>query len=251
MAQPTQLIFSENPGSLPATYTVPAGLGILLSSVFARFDGGGAAGDFVPCLDLLSQDGKIISRVAVTQTLSAGDLARVTWAPFLRRQASTPAPAGSFSSCIGVAGGGSVLTGATKTANFGTGSVGTNDATFFPGTGGSGGMLIQQTDATWFYWFTCFLDAPVKAGVHRFNGIVQSADAPSIPFRAQTRLELAVDSGGTDPHDSAMQLQDAVSCTTTGSDFELSCTYFNDTAFTQVVAGFGFWAVKLGAGFSF
>lgn len=86
MASPVQLIYTDQPGTLPATYRVPASSEIVLSSVFARFDGGGAGSAFQPTLDLLSQNGNIIARVAVTQTLVAGDLARVTWAPFLRRQ---------------------------------------------------------------------------------------------------------------------------------------------------------------------
>lgn len=89
----TQLIFTDNPGELPATYTVPSNSDFQLSSVFARFDGNNAFSDFVPTLDLLSQSGQLMARVAVTQTLVAGDLARVTWAPFLRRtSSSTPPP---------------------------------------------------------------------------------------------------------------------------------------------------------------
>ena len=92
MATPTQLIFRESPGSLPATYQIPPSLELVVSSVFARFNGTAAAGSFVPCLDLLSQDDKLISRVAVAQTLAVGDLARVTWAPFLRKQATSSTP---------------------------------------------------------------------------------------------------------------------------------------------------------------
>lgn len=90
MPTPTQLIYTDNPGTLPATYVVPASSEILVSSIFARFDGAAAGGEFVPTLDVLSQSGTLMARVAVTQTLQAGDSARVTWAPFLRRQIRNP-----------------------------------------------------------------------------------------------------------------------------------------------------------------
>lgn len=96
MTARTQLIFTDNPGDLPATYTVPPSLEIVISSVFARFDGSGAGGDFLATLDILSQNGNLVSRVAVnSQTLAAGDSARVTWAPFLRRPAASAAPSGA------------------------------------------------------------------------------------------------------------------------------------------------------------
>jgi len=81
----TQLIYTDAPGAVPASYTVPPGSTIKLSSVFARMDGTGAGGSWAPTLDLLSQSGNLMARVAVTKNLAAGDSARVTWAPFLRR----------------------------------------------------------------------------------------------------------------------------------------------------------------------
>lgn len=87
----TQLIFTDNPGDLPASYTFPPGLAVALSSVYARIDGSGAGSDFRPVLDLLSQNGHLIARVAVQQTFVAGDSGRVTWAPFLKPSATTSA----------------------------------------------------------------------------------------------------------------------------------------------------------------
>lgn len=84
MPTPTQLIYTDQPGSLPATYVVPASSEITVSSIFARFDGGAASGSFVPTLDILSQSGALMARVAAQTTLAVGDSARVTWAPFLR-----------------------------------------------------------------------------------------------------------------------------------------------------------------------
>lgn len=163
---------------------------------------------------------------------------------------ATP-PSTSFSTCIAEAGGGVVAAGGSLQANFAAGSMGTNDGTFFPGFGGGNGVLVQQTDATWLYWFSCELDAAVQAGAHRLNETILSGDIPPRPFKAQTRTELLAATGGTDPFDTSLYLQNAVSVTTSGSDYELTCTYFNDTLANQTVNGFGFWATKLGAGFSF
>lgn len=99
MAAANQLIFRDENLNLPDEYTVPASLSLSLSSVFARFDGSGAAGSFYATLDLLSQDGHIMARVAARQQiLAAGDLARVTWAPFLRSSpaATTPSAGQSY-----------------------------------------------------------------------------------------------------------------------------------------------------------
>lgn len=88
-----QPIFRENAGALPAEYVLPAGLDLVLSSVVARFDGAGAAATFVPVLEVLTQDAKLIARVRPDQTFAVGDTGVVTFAPFLRRQAAAAAAA--------------------------------------------------------------------------------------------------------------------------------------------------------------
>lgn len=92
-----QLIFTDNPGSLPATYTIPPGISLEISSVFALIDGSGAAADFLPCLTILSQDDKVVARVKQDDTYATGDTGDATWSPFLRTPgSSTPPPPGSF-----------------------------------------------------------------------------------------------------------------------------------------------------------
>jgi len=83
-----QLIFSEMPGEIPASYQLPAGLDLVLSSVVARFNGAAAAATFIPVLEVLSQDGRLIARVRPDQEFAVGDTGVVTYAPFLRRQAN-------------------------------------------------------------------------------------------------------------------------------------------------------------------
>ena len=87
----TQLIFTENPGSLPASYTADTDIGI--QSILARIDGSGAAGNFLPTISIYSQDGKLIARVPSDITYAPGDTGVVSWTPFLARRVSA-APVG-------------------------------------------------------------------------------------------------------------------------------------------------------------
>lgn len=83
MAEPkTQLIFSDNPGGLPATYVIPPGLELVIESIVARFNGAAAAGAFLPCLGVYSQDDKLVGRFHPGQALQIADTAVVTYAPF-------------------------------------------------------------------------------------------------------------------------------------------------------------------------
>ena len=77
-----QLIFSENPGALPADYVLPPGLDLVLSSVVARFDGSSASGTFIPTLEVLSSDNRVIARVRTDTEFDVGDTGVVTFAPF-------------------------------------------------------------------------------------------------------------------------------------------------------------------------
>lgn len=79
----TQLIFTENPGAIPADYTLPPKLNLKVSSVLARIDGSGAAAAFLPCLSIYSQDGHLMARRKAGQQFAAGDTGVVTWASFL------------------------------------------------------------------------------------------------------------------------------------------------------------------------
>jgi len=92
VAPPVQLIFTDNPGGLPATYTLPPNLDLDLASVRAKIDGTGAGGSFLVCLSILSSDDKLMARVPLDTTYSAGDTGEGTWAPFLRSQSTGSTP---------------------------------------------------------------------------------------------------------------------------------------------------------------
>lgn len=100
MAQRTQLIFTDNPGALPASYSVPPSLDLVIQSIVARFNGAAAAGAFLPCLAVYSQDGHLMGRFHPNTELAVGDTAVVTYAPFLR--ASTAAAAASGADLAGL-----------------------------------------------------------------------------------------------------------------------------------------------------
>jgi hypothetical protein len=77
------LIADQGPSPTPASYTVPSSQEINPTSVFAEFDGTGAAGPFIPVLRFVAQSGEILSQTFPTGvTLTTGDVARVTFAPF-------------------------------------------------------------------------------------------------------------------------------------------------------------------------
>lgn len=84
MASPKQLIYQEQNVELPADYTLPPGLELMLQSIVAHVDGAGAADSFRPALAIYAQSGQLMARVPVDQIYAPGDSGVVTWAPFLR-----------------------------------------------------------------------------------------------------------------------------------------------------------------------
>lgn len=67
----------------PVEYLVPNAQEIIVTAVDAVFDGTGAAGDFIPTVELVSDGGKRIS-FAIASKVLAGGSAEVSFAPFLR-----------------------------------------------------------------------------------------------------------------------------------------------------------------------
>lgn len=78
----TQAIFAQRPGTTPAVYVVPASLDLVLESVSAEWDGAAAAGEFLPCLAVYTQDDRLLGRFHPGASLAAGDTGEVTYAPF-------------------------------------------------------------------------------------------------------------------------------------------------------------------------
>jgi hypothetical protein len=82
VAEKTQLIYTDNPGAIPATFPLPAGLDLVLQSVVARWNGAGAAAAFKPCLSVYTQDDRLVGRFFPATEPAVGDTAVVTYAPF-------------------------------------------------------------------------------------------------------------------------------------------------------------------------
>lgn len=75
----------------PKDYTLPQSQEILLKSVRADIDGTGAAGSFLPALQLLSSDGLVMwTAVDTSSPQAAGVSASVTWFPGVKSGGFTP-----------------------------------------------------------------------------------------------------------------------------------------------------------------
>lgn len=78
----TQLIYTDTPNAQSDTYTIPPDLELVLSAVHVSVNGAGASGDFLPVLEILSQDGKLMVQARPDTTFAAGDTGRVSYSPF-------------------------------------------------------------------------------------------------------------------------------------------------------------------------
>jgi hypothetical protein len=85
----TSLIFTDNPGDLPAQYVVPPSMDLQLQSVVARFNGSGAGAAFWPCLSVFTSDDHLVGRFRPSTQMEAGDSGVVTYAPFLKDDVSS------------------------------------------------------------------------------------------------------------------------------------------------------------------
>lgn len=80
--------------STPASWTLPASLEIQLEAVFAHFDGSGAAGSYLPTVEIVSDAGDTVVEIPQDSAVAAGSSVEGSWAPFLRA-ASTGITPGS------------------------------------------------------------------------------------------------------------------------------------------------------------
>jgi hypothetical protein len=78
-------IFRGAKGDVPVEYELPASAEFILKAVNADFTDTGAAGDWLPCVTIVSDSGHVIAR-AVDQgvKVTAGSEAEVSWFPHVR-----------------------------------------------------------------------------------------------------------------------------------------------------------------------
>jgi hypothetical protein len=69
--------------SAPADYIIPAGAELLLKGVYAKFDGTGAAGSYLPLVRIISDAGSTVIEAVSDTTIAAGASADASWFPHL------------------------------------------------------------------------------------------------------------------------------------------------------------------------
>lgn len=82
-------------GGPPHDYVVPSSADFILKAVQATFDGTGAAGSFVPVVELISDSGHLIGRGKAEASVAAGASASVSFFPFNRGTASSGSTPGT------------------------------------------------------------------------------------------------------------------------------------------------------------
>ena len=82
-------------GAAPQSYTVPNATEIVPRVVNATFDGSGAAGSFLPTLEIVSDGGVVVARCPTATAVAAGASAEVSFFPNGEQAASGSTPAGS------------------------------------------------------------------------------------------------------------------------------------------------------------
>lgn len=149
-----QLIYTDNPGDLPTQYPLTSDIG--LQSIVARIDGSGAAGNFLPCINVYSQDGKLMARVPSDVTYAPGDTGVVTWSPFLARRSAGVTPAAGFTPDAAIAFAASTASAANNTLtaiSFASVSIPTGSTTFQDFSPGSTPIKLLKNG-----WYICTLD---------------------------------------------------------------------------------------------
>ena len=161
----THLVYTDNPGAIPATYEVPDTLSLDISSVFARIDGSGAAGPFLPCLSVYSQDGHLLARVPADQTLAIGDTATVTWAPFLRTATTGGATPSTLNACRLWTTNMATAIGNANDARMSFDNVSSFDPTVFSTTSFGGRIIrVRYAKAGWYAAFAEVVPSAFAAG---------------------------------------------------------------------------------------
>lgn len=99
----------------PATWTLPASLELAVSSVYASYNGSGAAGSYIPTLEVISDAGDKVVSIPQDASVAAGSSVEASWAPFLKGAAAASATKTHVYYATGSDSGGSVASGGTKT----------------------------------------------------------------------------------------------------------------------------------------
>lgn len=80
-------IHDDSVSTAPKEYVVPSSAEFTLKCVDATWDGSGAAGAFLPCVEIVSDSGRIVAR-GMASSVAAGSSAQVSFFPFNRAAAT-------------------------------------------------------------------------------------------------------------------------------------------------------------------
>src|SRR5438309_1208219 len=95
MPRDTQILRSAV-AAAPKDYTIDKNVELTLRSVHAQFKDNGAASDWLPCVDLISDSGHTIARCSDPAVkVTAGDDAEVSWFPGVKPAAAATASGGA------------------------------------------------------------------------------------------------------------------------------------------------------------
>lgn len=216
------LVYADNPGSIPATYSLPADSGVRLESVSALFNGSGASGDFYPCLSVYSQDNKLIGRYFPGTALSAGDVAEVTFATFLGSSGASSSVSfsreGWFKNNIAVASGDS--------EHFDFAGAFTEGDDLFDDHGGADYPTVREPGMYWIGAF-CQLDSAAEAGA---TGSVLITIGPDI---SGSFAWPRIDPVQTYPLDWSSSSGSLGATWYLGAGWQINCTVFNEASVSK------------------
>lgn len=92
MATDDQQVLVTGTAAAPASFTVPGNGQIQPKSVFATYDGTGAAGAFQPALKVISDGGEVVGIYPCDTSVQAGGTADVSWFPHVAAQKTASLP---------------------------------------------------------------------------------------------------------------------------------------------------------------
>lgn len=94
MATDDQQVLVTGTAAAPASFRIPGNGQIQPKSVFATYDGTGAAGAFQPALKVISDGGEVVGIYPCDTSVQAGGTADVSWFPHVAAQKTAALPLG-------------------------------------------------------------------------------------------------------------------------------------------------------------
>lgn len=99
MASADVVLQAQPTAAVPLDYTIPPAQEVMPLCVTASIDGSGAAGQFLPTLEILAPSGAVIARCPTSTIVAAGGSADTTWFP-LGNLITTEAPLSTYQTVV-------------------------------------------------------------------------------------------------------------------------------------------------------